>query len=521
MSVAAPSPRSGLRRRAIAPLAAGCLLGGVVPTMAAATASPTDSLTGTRPNIVFLYADDFHQGEMGFTGQQKLRTPRIDALASESMHIDTMYSCPTCSPSRACLMTGQYIGHTTQGNGNVGALPFRVGDTTIGVMMRDAGYATGYVGKWALSDNLPDAVKLAQQPWNQGFDYYAGNIYQGANGKGMKSYPEIDRDGSVTGEATSEPKVIQVSPIRYVDDVHADLAMKFIDKKAGGDKPFCLMVGFRAPHNPYDPPTLYDYEKENWGNAGPGSYADVTAYAATVTRLDENIGQILDKIAEKGIADKTLVIFTSDNGSVYSRRAFTQDGGVGFWASAGQWRGGKWDFLEGGVRVGALARWTGVIAPGSKTSVPVSQYETMATFADLAGIKAPAQANGSSWAPVLQGKGDPNRMVMVSTNFVQAGPYRAKVGAGGKIGSLINLAEHPRQEDGDEEKYNLLGTLPELESKIVAFAQPMLVRRAPPPDVGKPRRGGGDAEGEEGGETGEEGGEEAKGKKTRKAKGEE
>jgi arylsulfatase A-like enzyme len=462
-----------------------------------------------RPNIVLIYTDDLGWGEITPFEQKVIQTPNLDRMAAEGMKLTALYSMPLCSPSRACLILGQHGAHTIQGGSNEGGLPWRDNDVCFAKPLKAAGYATAHIGKWAMAEGVGRAgitqeVVDSQQPWMQGFDYVAGNLRQAGNQKYTTKCLEFDRDGSVTGRKDGKPQDLPVGDGKtraYWDDVHTDKACAYIKAKAGKG-PFFMYLAFRAPHAPIEPPTLGPYDKQDWSAmkkefedrakalGAPQEEIDAMLksaeergkpYAATITYLDGQIGKVMQALKDAGIDDNTLVLFTSDNGSTWSKRNVS--GGI--FRSAGPFRGGKFESLEGGIRMSAVARWPGKIKPGSVCDLPLGQYEFASTAAELAGAKCPASWDGESFLPELLDKPNVDRMVVAGGGGIRVGAYKATV-RNGKVDSLVDLAKDPRQEKKD----NLAGTMPELEKRIVAFAEKEFAKR--PANQGK-----GGAEGED------------------------
>jgi arylsulfatase A len=389
-----------------------------------------------------------------------------------------------CTPSRISILTGQHVAHTLQGLSNGTAAVLRPDDITLGRVMHQAGYATAAIGKWTLSNTMKEPQKDTQEPWSQGFDFVAGNLVQGSNGKWARDYTLFDRDGSVTGTAT--PTAVR-QPVEgkekiYVDDMHVQQATKFIAAKAGKDKPFFLYIGLRAPHYPWEPPSLGEYETVDWPAPDTGNsdrQSDFRSYAATVTHMDHNVGELIDALKQHGVDQNTLVIFASDNGSTWSSSVFNPDAhGVGYFKSAVPFRGGKYDNKEGGIRGSGIAWWPGTIEAGSACAQPIGQYETLKTFADLAGVAPPPSSDGTSFLPELMGApSSADRLVVVLGQWVQAGRYRASFTDSGAISSLVDLDAFPEQDAEVLKGKNLRGTLPELEARITAFAATEFAKR--------------------------------------------
>jgi uncharacterized sulfatase len=327
-----------------------------------------------------------------------IRTPCVDRMAAEGMRFTDFYAGGTvCIPSRCSLMTGLHAGHMRLRSNN--HKPLLDEDVTIPECLRTAGYATGTVGKWALGDD-PAGTGA---PHKQGWDYYFGEPNQTT----VHSYYlphlwEFDRTGQVSGlppdrEMRQVPCPGNAGGGRkdYSHDLLTQKALAFIDARK--DVPFFLYVAYTIPHGDYEVPSIEPYEKESWPEGEK-------IYAAMVTRMDTDIGRILERLRRHGIDESTLVIFSSDNGPTNGKGHDLK-----FFSSAGPFRGNKGNLYEGGIREPFIARWPGRVAKGSVSECPGAFCDIFPTFADLAGAKAPANMDGISLAATLTGQGDQKR----------------------------------------------------------------------------------------------------------------
>ena len=349
------------------------------------------------PNIIYLLADDLGYGDLGSYGQQLIRTPRLDQLASEGVRFTQHYAgAPSCHPSRTVLFTGKHTGHTFIRDNS--KLPLRSEDYTLSQMFKEAGYATGGIGKWALGD-----FDTTGAPWLKGMDEFLGYLDQV---HAHTHYPNfLWKNGQrlpISGNANNRRET-------YSQDLFADNALDFIRRHK--DEPFFFYGAFTIPHAEVIVPddSLVEYLGQ-WPEpkAFPGSKTYCPQdkprahRAGMITRLDRDIGRILDLLDELGLAENTLVIFTSDNGPI---TAGGQD--PAFFKSAGPLRGLKFSLYEGGIRVPFLARWKGRITPGT-VSDHVSDFADMVpTLAEAAGIAVPAsfgRIDGVSILPTLRGE---------------------------------------------------------------------------------------------------------------------
>jgi len=369
----------------------GCLL---PPTFAA-----------DKPNIIYILADDLGYGDVGCYGQKRIKTPRLDRMAREGMRFTDHYSGSTvCAPSRCSLMTGYHTGHTyIRGNAEVkpeGQKPIPADSVTIPKLMKKAGYATGAVGKWGLG--FPGSEGA---PNKQGFDFWYGyNCQRHAH----SYYPTY-----LWRNETKEP----VAKGTWSHDLLTKEALAFV--RNNKDKPFFLYVPYTIPHAQLHVPDLSPYENETWP-------ANQKKFAAMVTRLDADVGKILDLLAELKIENNTLVMFASDNGP-------HREGGQkpDFFKSSGPFRGIKRDMYEGGIRVPMIARWPGKVSAGSTTAHISAFWDIMPTCCDLAGVEAPPGIDGISMAPTLLGKPERQKphdylfWIYTGTRTVRKGHWKA------------------------------------------------------------------------------------------------
>jgi len=361
------------------------------------------------PNIVYILADDLGYAEVGCYGQEKIRTPNIDKLASEGMRFTQHYSGnPVCAPSRCALMTGLHTGHTqVRGNKQVGGTegwklgstiggqwPIRADTVTVAKILKEAGYATGAFGKWGLG-----RAGTTGDPNKQGFDHFYGYICQR---QAHTYYPNhLWRDGKVEWIEANRAGEEQV----YSHDLIAAEALKFI--KANKGRPFFLYVPFTIPHVALQVPedSLAEY-KGKWpdppymGDKGYFPHPNPRAcYAAMVTRMDRDVGRIMSLLKDLDLDENTLVIFTSDNGPTFNGGSDSA-----FFESAKPLRGLKGSVYEGGIRVPYIARWPGRIRAGSTSDHISAFWDFLPTCCELIGEDPPADIDGISMLPTFFGQ---------------------------------------------------------------------------------------------------------------------
>lgn len=371
-----------------------------------------------RPNIIYIMCDDMGYGDLGCYGQQYISTPNIDRLASEGIRFTSAYAgSPVSAPSRASFMTGQHTGHThVRGNkeywsgnntvryGNntdyarVGQEPYDADHVIIPEIFRDNGYATGMFGKWAGgyegSSSTPDKRGIDEFYGYicqfQAHLYYPNflNKYSRANGDKGVSRVVLEQNIQYPMYGTDYAKRAQYS----ADLIHQQ-AMAWLDTQTA-DKPFLGIFTYTLPHaelrQPEDSILLaykghFCVEKSYAGQeASRYNPTDIghAQFAGMITRLDAQVGEIMAKLEEKGLAENTVLIFTSDNGP-------HEEGGAdpAFFNRDGLLRGLKRSTYEGGIRVPFIVRWPAKVAPQQESDLPFAFYDLMPTFCDIAGIE--------------------------------------------------------------------------------------------------------------------------------------
>lgn len=435
------------------------------PGCSAPASSPAPA-GGAPPNIIFILADDLGYGELGCYGQKKILTPRIDRMSAEGVKLTNAYSGnAVCAPSRCCLMTGLHPGHAwVRDNRTIGAegqTPLPASSVTVAKLLRDHGYATGAVGKWGLGGPGTEG-----DPNRQGFDYFYGYNCQGHAHNYYPSYlwRNDERVALPGNDGTFKGK-------QYSHDLCEKEALDFI--KAHQSQPFFLYVPFTIPHVALQVPddSLAPYlnweEKPYWGEKGYMPHPRPrAAHAGMITRLDRSVGRILDLVSSLGLDERTIVVFTSDNGSI--------DGAGGhdlaFFEANGVLRGQKALLYEGGIRIPFIARWPGKIRPGSTVDAPMAFWDVLPTLCDLARVPKPGGIDGASFAATLQGGPAPSREFLY-WEFPDAGGQQAvRMGRWKAIRTGLNKGVTPTQ------LYDL-DTDPS-EARDVASAHPEIVTRA-------------------------------------------
>ncbi|WP_324261023.1 sulfatase-like hydrolase/transferase [Altererythrobacter sp. H2] len=359
---------------------------------AASLAAPALARTPVkRPNVLFILADDMGYADLSCYGRRNYETPAIDALAAQGMRLTSGYAnSPVCSATRTALMTGRYQYRLPVGLEE--PLAFRdmglpPDEPTLPSQLRKAGYATSLIGKW----HLGAAPKFG--PRLSGYEHFFGiqgggaDYFTHASGRGH----DLWDNETTAGEHG------------YLTDILAREAIEQLGRHAADSRPFFMSLHFTAPHWPWEGP---NDQAESARLAATGEPAAIfhydggtmATYAAIMRRLDEKVGEVLAALQQLGLADDTIVVFTSDNGG----ERFSDN-----WPFSGR----KTELLEGGVRVPLIVRWPGRITAGSESAVPVMSMDWLPTFLGLAG-SAPAperQSDGVDVLPVLLGSSMPVR----------------------------------------------------------------------------------------------------------------
>ena len=343
----------------------------------AGLAAAADVSAQDKPNIILILADDLGYRDVGFTGGE-IRTPHLDRLAAEGMILTDFHANgPTCTPSRAALLTGRYqqrsglVTALQAGNPDYDYIGLAPHEITIPTLLRNAGYRSALLGKWHLGSNL------GAHPLRQGFDVFIGNL------GGHVDY--ISRRGS-RGNDDWYNGFEPLQEEGYVTHLLTGHTLDFM--RENRENPFFIFLSHACPHTPHQVPGDEPAYRES-GASGGG--VDAAKYGAMIGEMDAGVGLILEELENLGLDQKTVVIFTSDNGP--HPRA----------GSAGPYRGRKSQLHEGGHRVPFAARWPGKIPAGSVRDETVMLMDLMPTFLGLAGLEPPAEPvlDGLSLTPLL------------------------------------------------------------------------------------------------------------------------
>jgi arylsulfatase A-like enzyme len=343
------------------------------------------------PNVVFILADDLGYGDLGCYGQSRIQTPNLDRFASEGIRFTQAYAGSTvCAPSRCCLMTGKHTGHATVRGNRKPEIGLRPEEATVASLLKNAGYETALFGKWGLGGPGTGSV-----PNTRGFDQFYGYLdQQHAHNAWPEHLWDNQNEVFLTGNWFYQRK-------QFAPDLFADRAIQFLSQKR--DKPFFLYFPTILPHannelgrvhpNGMESPDLGAYADKAWPDVEK-------TFAAAVTRVDSYVGRILDTLDKAGVAENTLVIFSSDNGPHAEGNHKST-----FFESSGALHGIKRDLYDGGIRVPTLTRWKGTIKPGQVSDAQWAFWDVLPTVCALTGARTPSGLDGVNALPALtQGK---------------------------------------------------------------------------------------------------------------------
>ncbi len=435
-----------------------------------AAQSPTST---AKPNLIWIMADDLGYGDLGCYGQKVITTPNLDQMAAEGMRFTQFYSGATvCAPSRSVLMTGLHHGHTRV-RGNAGkknpiAQALRSEDVTVAKVLQQSGYRTALIGKWGLGDVGEAESGL---PRKHGFDEFYGFLNQTHahnhypdylwRNESRENLPNVVTPiGDNGGGFATEAKV-------YADDLFADEAIKFV--RTNKSQPFFLYWSMVVPHannernrelkNGAEVPDFGPYADLDWPEPDRGQ-------AAMISRLDSYVGRMLKTLRDEGLADNTLVIFTSDNGphneSNHNLARFNP---------SGPYSGIKRSLTDGGIRVPMIAWWPSKIK-SQATSEHVAYFgDWMATAAEVAGTQPPANCDSISFLPTLLGDSSKQqRHEFLYWEFHEGGFKQAALYQGRWKGIRSGSPDAPvavfDQQHDVAEKTNVASSHPEIAKKL-------------------------------------------------------
>jgi arylsulfatase A-like enzyme len=416
----------------------------LVLALAAAVVLSSAAVAADRPNFVFMFADDQRYDAMSVVQKEQVdkgrfpwfKTPNMDRLAAEGVRFRNAFVVNSlCSPSRACFLSGKYS-HTNGIYNNHTPLDERL--ATHASILRSEGYSTGYVGKW----------HMGTQPARPGFDWFASFTGQGQY---------FAANFLVNGKSEKADE--------WTDDRSADYAVRFLEKERAKDKPFVLVVGFKAPHGPFDPPKrLADAfagertrrvpnlglppgfntelgKKKDVGDKVPGNLS----YFRCIAGVDENVGKILDALDRLKLSENTVVVYASDNGFYLGEHTLAD----------------KRSGYDESMRIPMIVRYPASGLKGVTRDDLVLNIDLAPTFLDLAGVIIPKDMHGKSWKPLLakEPPTEPFRASFFYEYFREEGPKKAPATAVGGYNTptmtgvrtathkLLKYRDHPEWTD--------------------------------------------------------------------------
>jgi arylsulfatase A-like enzyme len=353
--------------------------------------SGTCCIADDRPNIVLIYSDDQGWGDVGYHGYDDIMTPHIDKLAAGGTQFSQAYVCASvCGPSRAGLLTGIYQQRMgVYGNWDQGGIP--TSQPMVFEMLKRQGYQTAAIGKWHAG-----AAREALRPNQRGVDYFYGFLWGAHDYSRSSMDPNTRKKGErpILRNTHIEPPIQDANG--YLSEMFTNEAVRFIGR-ADTDKPFFVYLAYNAVHHPWDVPRSYVDRVQ-----GLDTHDERKLFAGMVLCMDDGVGAVMTALEKKGMADDTLVIFMSDNGTprgqgIAQPRQKTR--GTTTMSSPGPFNGFKGDTYEGGIRVPLVMHWPGRIPAGHTYTHPVINIDLVATIMALNGVSKPYEGRGSYAVP--------------------------------------------------------------------------------------------------------------------------
>lgn len=381
-------------------------------------------LAAEKPNIIFILCDDLAQGDLGCYGQKLIQTPNLDRMAAEGTKFPQLYSgTSVCAPSRSSLMTGLHMGHCPiRANREVqpeGQKPLPAEVTTVAQVLKSAGYATACTGKWGMG-----MFDTTGSPLKKGFDHFYGyNCQRHAHSYFPKYLWKDDQRIELDGKT-------------YAMDLIGQDTLDWV--RSHGSSPFFLFYAITLPHGKFEIDDLGEYQDKPWTNLQK-------TYAAMVSRLDRDVGRLLDLLKELKVDENTLIVFSGDNGASFEPKS--EVGKLFDQSMGGKLRGFKRSLYEGGLRQAGIARWPGKVPAGVTSEAPWAFWDFLPTAAELAGVELKTPHDGHSVVELLKGGPAPKREAFywelhegTSLQAVRFGDWKAVRNGPAKPIELYNLA---------------------------------------------------------------------------------
>jgi len=346
-----------------------------------------------RPNVVLVITDDQGYGDLSCHGNPVLKTPHLDKLHSESVRLTDYHVAPTCSPSRAALITGHWTNRTGVWHTIMGRSMLRANEVTIGKILGDGGYHTGMFGKWHLGDNYP------YRPEDRGFQEVLRH-----GGGGVGQTPDFWDNAYFDGSYFHNGKAVPAKG--FCTDVFFDYAKRFINKVKDDDKPFFVYLCTNAPHGPMHSPEKFSAPYTKQG-------VNVGNFFGMIANIDHNVGQMRAFLKKKGLAENTIFIFTTDNGT--SSGANVHNNGM---------RGRKGSEYDGGHRVPFFMHWPkGGLTEGRDVNMITSYVDVVPTLIDYCDVPSPkgVKFDGVNIRSLIEGKARnwPDRILVTDSQRVR------------------------------------------------------------------------------------------------------
>lgn len=389
------------------------LLLGIICLMFTSCSDKVENNDNSKPNIIYILADDLGYGDLGCYGQKIIRTPNIDQLAADGMLFTDHYAgSSVCAPSRAALMLGKHTGHNRiRGNYETGPLGFGAclelldEDITIAEVLKKKGYQSAIIGKWGMGMN-----GTTGEPIKQGFDYSFGFLNQGHAHNQFPAY--LFKNGKRFEITENQNRAMN----SFSNDMFTEEAIGFVEKAK--ENPFFMYLAYTTPHAEMHLPEsdifnsykgivdekAFNNERvldnEDGNKAGYRSQKfPAAAYAAQITHLDSCVGVLVQKLKDLGLEENTIIMFSSDNGP-------HSEGGANpsYFSSSGPLRGKKRDLYEGGIRVPFIAKWPAKIEANSVSNHVSAFWDIFPTFSEAAGATLDHEIDGISLLETLKGR---------------------------------------------------------------------------------------------------------------------